>query len=427
MNVHLIGDDFDFSKLSLSAPTGVQGGAYFSKLKYDGDKLIIQIPKCGTKNGIKKTGKKSYCDLKFNSDEDIVFYEWNEKFEEHIKDLIYKNKDSWFHDDLEKDDIDYNWNSLIRSYKSKFYLFRTYVERSKILNDKPKLQVFNENKELLSINDINMDSSILCILEIKGLKFTSQSFHMECVLMQIMLLDDKKLDETCLIQIKSKHVKSNPVESIQVDSKLVVNKPLEKVENIENFDDEDEEDKPNEKVLDNKEKNKKELEAVKEKKESNKVEDKVKVKDEVVDEVEDEVVDDLEDEVDDKVENNLMEEKIEDAKDSVKHLEKVQTKKDLEKTNEILEVNLELPEDLEINSMKLKKPNEVYIEMYKTAFNKAQFAKKMAMESYLESKEIKRTYMLDIDEIIDDDLEKLVKNNENREKKTNTEKIENNM
>ena len=191
MNVQLIRNDFDFSKLTLSPPVGVQGGAYFSKLKYEGEKLIIQIPKCGTKNGIKKTGKKSYCDLKFNSSEDILFYEWNEKFEEHIKDLIYKNKDSWFHDDLEKDDIDYNWNSLIRSYKSKFYLFRTYIERSKILNDKPKLQIFNEDKELLTLNDIKLDSSILCILEIKGLKFTSQSFHMECVLMQIMLIDDE--------------------------------------------------------------------------------------------------------------------------------------------------------------------------------------------------------------------------------------------
>ena len=50
----------DFSKLTLSPPTGVQGGAYFSKLKYNGEKLVIQTPKCGTKQGIKKTGKKRF-------------------------------------------------------------------------------------------------------------------------------------------------------------------------------------------------------------------------------------------------------------------------------------------------------------------------------------------------------------------------------
>ena len=93
---------------------------------------------------------------------------------------------------------------------------------------------------------------------------------------------------------------------------------------------------------------------------------------------------------------------------------------DLEENDEILEVNLELPEDLEINSMKLKKPNEVYIEMYKSAKNKAKLAKKLAIQAYLESKEIKRTYMLDIEEFMDDDLENLIKNNEN-------EKMENDM
>ena len=91
MAVQLIDENFDFDNLLLSSPTGVQGGAYFSKLKYDGDRLIIQTPKCKTKNGIKKTGKKSYCDLMFNEDE-TTFYDWNEKFEDKIKELIYKNK-----------------------------------------------------------------------------------------------------------------------------------------------------------------------------------------------------------------------------------------------------------------------------------------------------------------------------------------------
>ena len=46
----------------------------------------------GANKGIGLSLVKKYCDLKFNSSEDTVFYEWNEKFEEHIKDLIYKNE-----------------------------------------------------------------------------------------------------------------------------------------------------------------------------------------------------------------------------------------------------------------------------------------------------------------------------------------------
>ena len=92
-------------------------------------------------------------------------------------------------------------------------------------------------------------------------------------------------------------------------------------------------------------------------------------------------------------------------------------KKDLEEieSTEILEVNLELPKDLEINSVKLKKPNEVYIDMYEQTLKKAKLAKRLAIEAYLEAKEIKRTYMLDLDEYMDDDLEKIINSSSNDE------------
>ena len=81
----------------------------------------------------------------------------------------------------------------------------------------------------------------------------------------------------------------------------------------------------------------------------------------------------------------------------------------------MIEINLELPEDLEKNVMKLKKPNEVYYKMYKNAKEKAILAKKLAIQSYLESKQIKKTYLLDFDneteDYIDNDLEKMIKGN----------------
>ena len=150
MNVELLDENFNFDDLSLMPPTGVQGGAYFSRLKYKGEKLIIQSQKCRTKNGIKKTGKKSYCDLMFKNEEN-EFLLWAEQFEDKVKELIYKNKENWFHDDLEKDDIEYNWNSSLRSYKSKYYLFRTFIEKSKVSSSIPKIQIFNEDQERLNV------------------------------------------------------------------------------------------------------------------------------------------------------------------------------------------------------------------------------------------------------------------------------------
>ena len=116
---------------------------------------------------------------------------------------------------------------------------------------------------------------------------------------------------------------------------------------------------------------------------------------------------------DEMLEDNQYKKDLEKIKNKEESLE--ETNKDLEE-NDMIEINLELPEDLEKNTIKLKKPNEVYYEMYENAKKKAQLAKKLAIQSYLESKQIKRTYLLDfdkeVDEYIDNDLEKIINKKE---------------
>ena len=416
MNVEILDDKFNFDDLTLMPPTGVQGGAYFSRLKYKGEKLIIQSQKCKTKNGIKQTGKKSYCDLMFNND-DNDFLLWAEQFEDKIKELIYKNKENWFHDDLEKDDIEYNWNTSIRQYKSKYYLFRTFIERAKVGSSDPKLQIFNEDQERLTIEDITSDSNMICIIEIKGLKFTSQSFHLECSLMQIMLINDTLVESQCLIKIRNQ-------KTLEKKEKLLTN--IENPKKKNNV-------KINLVTKDN--------EGVEEGVEEGDVEEGDVEEGDVEGGVEE---GDVEGGVEEGVEGGDVEggdvetnndikyleqnslknnEKIDDINDEMKeknlkydNLEESQIK-DLEEndTKEMLEINLELPKDLEINSLKLKKPNEVYISMYEQTLKKAKLAKRLAIEAYLEAKEIKRTYMLDLDEYMDDDLEKIINSSSNSE------------
>ena len=54
-------------------------------------------------------------------------------------------------------------------------------------------------------------------------------------------------------------------------------------------------------------------------------------------------------------------------------------------------------------SITLKKPNDVYYEIYKAAREKAKHMRKVAIEAYLEAKEIKTKYMLsDIDDSEDE-------------------------
>ena len=51
----------------------------------------------------------------------------------------------------------------------------------------------------------------------------------------------------------------------------------------------------------------------------------------------------------------------------------------------------------------MKKKNDVYYDMYRKALSKAKMAKEMALNSFLEAKNIKNTYMLD--DIDDSDLD----------------------
>ena len=57
-NIYQVNKEFDFSQLTLANPNGLQGGAYFTKLKMNNGPLYVQLPRSFTKQGIIKTEKK---------------------------------------------------------------------------------------------------------------------------------------------------------------------------------------------------------------------------------------------------------------------------------------------------------------------------------------------------------------------------------
>ena len=94
-------DTFDFSKLTLAHPVGVQGGAYFTKIEFNKKPLYIQTSKIQTKQGFIKSGKKYYCDLMFDKNSEQLIH-WFENLEEKCQKLIYEKKDTWFENSLEE-------------------------------------------------------------------------------------------------------------------------------------------------------------------------------------------------------------------------------------------------------------------------------------------------------------------------------------
>ena len=182
-------ENFDFSKLTLAQPVGIQGGAYFTKILNNSKPLYIQTTKSLTRQGFVKSGKKYYCDLMFdNNSEGLI--NWFENLEETCQKLIYSKSESWFQNALEITDVENAFNSVLRVYKSgKYYLVRTNVKNSQLTNE-PAVKIYNENEVSLTINDVSSETNIISILEIQGIKFTTRNFQIEIELKKIMVLNN---------------------------------------------------------------------------------------------------------------------------------------------------------------------------------------------------------------------------------------------
>ena len=409
-------ETFDFTKLSLAHPSGIQGGAYFTKIEYNKKPLYIQTCKSQTRQGFVKTGKKYYCDLMFDKNSESLI-NWFENLEERCQKLIFERRDTWFQNSLEENDIESAFNSTIRVYKSgKYYLVRTNIKNNH--NNTPSIKIYNEKETPMTMEEINNETNIVSILEIQGIKFTSRNFQIEIELKQIMVLDNEPLFDNCLIKTsKNSHVKpleENPkipelkIDNIKLDDKKIDDNNLEEITKEDILDDLEPID-----ILDGLEPIdilvepdlKTKLPSVKAELPSVKAElPSIKAKlpsheedvtlDEPVEKEEENITLDLDFDFED------LNEDIEENSDELK---------------EVNNIDLSLENNLE--TMQLKKPNQVYFELYKEARKKAKEAKRCAILAYLEAKNIKKTYMLDnlndsdsefdaeIDEVSESELE----------------------
>ena len=390
-------ETFDFSKLSLAHPTGIQGGAYFTKIHLNNKPHYIQTTKSLTRQGFVKNGKKYYCDLMFDKNAETLI-NWFENLEERCQKLIFEKSGSWFQNALVMNDIESAFSSIIRIYKSgKYYLVRTNVKNN--ASNEPSIKIYDENETALGIDDITNEKEIISILEIQGIKFTSRNFQIEIELKQVMALNNEPIFESCLI----KTTKPKPVLENSQSQILGIKNDLGKINNLIELKKEENElelleeplDILENKLMDNKESNIKENDV----NQSNNIKELNNIKE-------------TSDITDFDTDNKSLEDNTK-FNSLVSNTNVIQNINTNTVNNDLLEIDftdlLEEPkhddnltemdfDELTKNSLEtvtLKKPNQVYFELYKEARNKAKMAKKAAIVAYLEAKNIKKTYMLE--------------------------------
>lgn len=369
---------FDFNKLNFISPTSLNGGIYFIRMLTEKQQpLYIQTPKCCTKQGILKSGKKMLCDLVFKH-EDETFLEFLESLESFCQKQIYENREKWFESGLSMVDIENCFVSPTKSFKSgKMHVMRTNVP---IRLGKCSLKIFDEQEQDVQLDSLKENTSVVSIMEIQGIRCSARSFQIEFELKQMMVLKPMEdIFERCMLAKPLVKKNDAPI----LTSSEVVNKPdivikpnsdYETKENNGNYDGEDNDD----------------------------VEDKDNDVDVMEGMREDPIILETEtahkNEYDEKEEEDL---DLMTEKEVLNNLEETKIKEKPLEDSDLHEITLDIPKEEE--AMKLKNPNEVYFEMYKEAKKKAQIARDLAISSYLSAKQIKHNYLSD--EVFSDDEE----------------------
>ena len=78
------------------------------------------------------------------------------------------------------------------------------------------MQIYDTDENELTADDLTPEK-IISIIEFVGLKFSSQSFHLDICLRQIMIINEKPIFNKCLIKINN-----NPQKKIKINRRYSI-------------------------------------------------------------------------------------------------------------------------------------------------------------------------------------------------------------
>ena len=391
---------FDFQRISLSSPIRVGNGNYFMKYKANEQSLYVQPPQSLTKQGIISVSKKHYIDLLFTN-EDTDFIQWMEKLEETSVGYIYNNRAKWFDGDMEKDDIENYFSSPFRIFRSgKYYILRVGIATTLGL---PAVKVYDSDENEVSVDDISDTTQIMCILEIKGIKCGTRNFQIEMETKQLMIVKPTNPFDKCLFKVENNGENAVPEKDnlsvkLSIEEDEEVTPPMEPITKVDD-----------------------ETKLLQDDLQTNNQEVIVETVDEPLT-VDTENIDILSEDIPEvplDISYNLgITDKLEETEpreinddfdiprnetSQVENLESPQSlgeqleimEEPFETTsNEMEEVTFPLDNLDQAEPIQLKERNDIYYEMYYEARRKAKMAKEIALNCYLEARNIKNTHML---------------------------------
>ena len=402
-------DSFQFDSVKLSKPKSTTGGNWLIKFGINNNPFYLQTPKCNTRNGILKAGKRYYTDLVFSNDND-EFIRWMENLENMCHEHLHENRATWFDSKLmlDRHDIENYFTSPMKIYKTgKYYILRVNVETNLGV---PALTIYDETNNKVEIDTIDDKQDVISILEFKGIKCSSTSFQIDIEMKQMVTIKPVKIFSNCVIRLPPQsgnssmyeeeeqnnlekpilsHINNNNAENTDIIiPTLDIQSSNPEFDNVENTD-----------IIIPTLENSNEIgvgSLDKDINDTQTLEIAVVSSDPNINDIETETT------ILEKrgVNTDNLDESTNNTDENTDNLDESTNNTDentdlIVDTNELQEFKIDLDDLTEDVNIIIKKDKDIYYEMYREACRKAKIARDLALSSYLEAKRIKNQYMLD--------------------------------
>ena len=384
---------FDGGCMTLGHPVRLYNGIYHSKIEYNGNDLVIQLPESVLQKNVEQENMKFNGVFNFHKgDATNNYIKFVDILESHIRTMIFDKRNIWFQEPLSSEDISYFFNDSIKK-STKEDGTNNYTQRIEIARSS---SIFNEDDKKLTINEMKKDKNVICLVKVKGLKFSPQSFNIDFQVQEVLIMNaiqqQSNITIPSVIEMKredKEHLEVNVEEETKTEPEtedvLDINNDVD--ETLTNLQTDNEpEYSVGTVVSDNEEDSSLGKDDVTEVNIVHAIEDKKPDND------------DVETNNNDTVEEQDQEELITNEEDDV---EDTENKDELEEYTIAID-DLPKNDDAEDNSIQIMKPNEVYYQIYREAKRKAKLAKQAAIMAYLELQNIKNRHMIVDNGSIDD-------------------------
>ena len=174
-----------------------KGTVYFGSMLYDLNPLLLQSSRLKVKE-IKEVEKQRYIVLE-TDDTDFSFYDKLVQLDDHILDATYQNSEEWFNKELPMDILEGMYKRITTPFKKDE---KPSIEfKLPYHSDKLQTKIYGQTNELIELDNLTVGSTIILMIQVKGLKFLKQNYYCDTYLSQIKLIKETvTVKPVCLIE-----------------------------------------------------------------------------------------------------------------------------------------------------------------------------------------------------------------------------------